>query len=66
MPLAQGINAQEAAKEWQPRPALKLCVTTGLSKKEIEKAGVVVRHAVTKVMTRRGREKGTLPLPSFD
>lgn len=35
------------------RPALKVCVTTGLSKKEIEKAGIVIRHAITKVLSRR-------------
>jgi len=36
-----------------PTPALKVCLTTGLTKKEIEKAGVTIRHAITKVMTRR-------------
>ncbi|KAI0394466.1 aminotransferase class I and II [Xylariaceae sp. FL0594] len=35
------------------RPALKVCITSSLSKKEIEKAGVTIRHAVTKVMTRK-------------
>jgi serine palmitoyltransferase len=38
---------------WQPRPAVKVCVTTGLSKKETEKAGVIIRHGITKIMTRR-------------
>jgi serine palmitoyltransferase len=38
---------------WQPQSAVKVCVTTGLSKKETEKAGVVIRHAITKIMTRR-------------
>ena len=32
------------------RPALKVCVTSGLSKKEIEKAGITIRHAITKVV----------------
>ncbi len=36
-----------------PQPALKICLTTGLSKKEIEKAGITIRHAITKVMTRK-------------
>jgi hypothetical protein len=36
-----------------PRPALKICLTTGLSKKEVEKAGITIRHAITKVMTRK-------------
>ena len=34
-------------------PALKICLTIGLTKKEIEKAGVTIRHAVTKIMTRK-------------
>ncbi|KAB2576146.1 Aminotransferase class I/classII [Lasiodiplodia theobromae] len=49
MPAAVGSGE----KAWLPQPALKVCVTTGLSKKEIEKAGVVIRHAVTKVMTKK-------------
>lgn len=44
------------------QPALKVCVTTGLSKKEIEKAGVVIRHAVTKVMTRKTSSKLGVPV----
>ncbi|PKY07365.1 PLP-dependent transferase [Aspergillus campestris IBT 28561] len=34
-------------------PALKVCVTTGLTKKEIEKAGTTIRHAVTKVLSKK-------------
>ena len=34
-------------------PALKVCVTSGLTKKETEKAGVIIRHAITKIITRR-------------
>jgi serine palmitoyltransferase len=41
------------------RPALKICVTSGLSKKEIEKAGVAIRHAITKVMTRKPAHKAS-------
>jgi serine palmitoyltransferase len=41
------------------RPALKICVTSGLSKKEIEKAGVAIRHAITKVMTRKPTHKAS-------
>ncbi|EEP80620.1 hypothetical protein UREG_05462 [Uncinocarpus reesii 1704] len=37
----------------QVPPALKVCLTTGLSKKEVEKAGTVIRHAITKVMRQR-------------
>lgn len=39
------------------QPALKVCVTSGLSKKEIEKAGITIRHAITKVMTRKTSSK---------
>lgn len=35
------------------QPALKVCITTGLSKKEIERAGIVIRHAITKVVKSR-------------
>lgn len=45
----------------QAQPALKVCTTNGLSKKEIEKAGVVIRHAITKVMTKKINSKLSLP-----
>ncbi|KAJ9647133.1 serine palmitoyltransferase component [Coniosporium tulheliwenetii] len=51
MPAPLGAGPRD--QPWQPQPALKVCVTAGLSKRETEKAGVVIRHAVTKVMTRR-------------
>jgi hypothetical protein len=35
------------------QPALKVCLTTGLSKKEVEKAGITIRHAITKVVKGR-------------
>ncbi|KAI1612347.1 serine palmitoyltransferase [Exophiala viscosa] len=38
---------------YPPLPALKVCVTIGLTKKEIEKAGITIRHAITKVLTRK-------------
>ena len=47
------LGASPREEQWQPQPALKVCVTTGLSKKEIEKAGTEIRHAITKIMTRR-------------
>ncbi|KAK4111660.1 PLP-dependent transferase [Canariomyces notabilis] len=46
---------------WAVQPALKVCVTTGLSKKDIEKAGVTIRHAITKVMTRKTNNKLGVP-----
>merc|ERR1712000_462616 len=39
------------------QPALKVCITTALSKKDIEKAGTTIRHAITKVMTRKTNSK---------
>ncbi|KAI2471163.1 aminotransferase class I and II [Annulohypoxylon bovei var. microspora] len=42
------------------KPALKICITSGLSKKEIEKAGVTIRHAITKIMTRKPNRQSTL------
>ena len=51
MPVGLGVHARDQG--WQPTPALKVCVTTGLTKKETEKAGVVIRHAITKIITRR-------------
>lgn len=60
MPLMEGLHPREAAKEWQPQPALKVSVTTALSKKETEKAGIAVRHAITAVMKRTKGHRGTL------
>lgn len=59
MPVPPSSTAKEQG--WQLQPALKICVTTGLSKKEIEKAGVIIRHAVTKVMTRKTSSKLGVP-----
>lgn len=53
MPLALGATPR--TQDWQPKPALKVCVTTGLSKKDTEKAGIAIRHAVTKVMAKKAR-----------
>ncbi|KAK0713142.1 pyridoxal phosphate-dependent transferase [Lasiosphaeria miniovina] len=57
------ISANTALKDgnWTVQPALKVCVTSGLSKKDIEKAGVTIRHAITKVMTRKTNNKLGLP-----
>jgi serine palmitoyltransferase len=54
-PYANAIAAKGG--ESHVRPALKVCITSGLSKKDIEKAGVTIRHAVTKVMTRKSSNK---------
>jgi serine palmitoyltransferase len=50
-PLGLGLNPRDAG--WQPTPALKVCVTSGLTKKETEKAGTIIRHAITKIVSRR-------------
>ncbi|KAL1999741.1 hypothetical protein VTN02DRAFT_4081 [Thermoascus thermophilus] len=34
-------------------PALKVCLTTGLTKREVEKAGTIIRHAITKVLSKK-------------
>lgn len=59
MPVANGANGKDG--DWKLQPALKVCITTGLSKKEIEKAGVTIRHAITKVLTRKTSSKLALP-----
>ena len=51
MPRGIGVPAKEVG--WECQPALKVCVTGGLSRKEVERAGVVVRHAITKVVKGR-------------
>jgi hypothetical protein len=48
-------------EKWQVQPALKVCITSGLSKKDVEKAGVTIRHAITKVMTRKSNSKLAAP-----
>lgn len=49
--FAHAVKAKDGS--WFAQPALKVCVTSALSKKDIEKAGVTIRHAITKVMTRK-------------
>ena len=51
MPPPLGAVPRDAG--WQPPPALKVCITTGLSKKETEKAGITIRHAITKIVSRK-------------
>ncbi|KAL1884150.1 hypothetical protein VTK73DRAFT_6819 [Phialemonium thermophilum] len=61
-PILESISPKDGS--WTVQPALKVCVTSGLSKKEIEKAGSTIRHAVTKVMTRKSSSKLALPTPA--
>lgn len=57
------ISHHTSIKEgaWEVQPALKVCVSSALSKKDVEKAGVAIRHAITKVMTRKTNNKLGLP-----
>ena len=59
MPIINNTGLKDDT--WQVQPALKICITTGLSRKDIEKAGVTVRHAITKVMTRKTNSKLAVP-----
>ncbi|KAK5135029.1 hypothetical protein LTR08_005689 [Meristemomyces frigidus] len=58
MPKALGVSEKDSLKEWFAQPGLKVCVTIGLTKKEMERAGVVVRHAVTTVMKGKRWQRG--------
>ncbi len=60
MPVVSSAGLRDTSS-WRVQPALKVCITSGLSKKDIEKAGVIVRHAITKVMTRKASSKLGLP-----
>jgi serine palmitoyltransferase len=59
LPAMSNVGASKD-ETWIIRPALKVCVTSGLSRKEIEKAGVTIRHAITKVMTRKTNRQSSL------
>ncbi|CAK1356887.1 unnamed protein product [Cercospora beticola] len=52
MPLMEGLHPREASKEYQPQPAIKVCASTALSHKDMEKSGIAIRHAITAVMKR--------------
>ncbi|KAK5993118.1 Serine palmitoyltransferase 1 [Cladobotryum mycophilum] len=54
-PYANAIASKDGS--WTAQPALKICITSALSKKDIEKAGVTIRHAITKVLTRKPTSK---------
>lgn len=54
-PYTHAVKPKDGA--WFAQPALRICVTSALSKKDIEKAGVTIRHAITKVMTRKTSTK---------
>ncbi|KAL6721146.1 serine palmitoyltransferase component [Lecanora helva] len=51
--MPRAINATPKDIGWELQPALKVCITSGLSRKEIEKAGITIRHGITKVMNKK-------------
>jgi len=51
--MPPALNSTRREQGWRLQPALKVCITTGLSRKEVEKAGITIRHAITKVVSRR-------------
>lgn len=55
VPEPQG-NGHVKPFGWQSEAAFKVCVTIGHSRKEVEKAGSVVRQAVGKVVGRLKKE----------
>jgi serine palmitoyltransferase len=46
--MPRSISAKDFG--FEALPGLKVCVTSGLSKKEIERAGITIRHAITKIV----------------
>lgn len=54
-PFTHAIKPKDGA--WFAQPSLRVCITSALSRKDIEKAGVTIRHAITKVMTRKTSNK---------
>lgn len=58
MPVMQGITQRE--RGWAARPAIKACVTTGLDKQDIKKAGTLIRQAFGKILTKRIASKANL------
>lgn len=51
--MPRAINATPKDIGWELQPALKVCITSGLTKKETERAGAIIRHAITKIVNKR-------------
>ena len=51
--LTGGGSGVGGTHEGDVRPALKVCLTVGLARREVERAGTTIRHAVTKVVKAR-------------
>ena len=50
MPTMLGISPRD--RLWEAQPAIKLCATVSLDKKETKKAATSIRHAINKVIMR--------------
>ncbi|CAL8577677.1 serine palmitoyltransferase component [Xanthoria parietina] len=48
--MPRGIHVTAKEVGWELQPGLKVCLTLGLTRKEVERTGTVIRHAITKVM----------------
>ena len=53
LPLMEGLSPRDSDKEWLPVPAIKVCATSALSQKDVDKAGVSIRHAIATVAKRQ-------------
>lgn len=51
--MPREINATPKDIGWELQPALKVCITSGLTRKETERAGTIIRHAITKIVNKR-------------
>lgn len=51
--MPRAVNATVRDVGWELQPGLKVCLTSGLSRKEIERAGITIRHAITKIVNKR-------------
>ncbi|KAF2770096.1 serine palmitoyl CoA transferase subunit LcbA [Teratosphaeria nubilosa] len=60
MPIMDGLHPRDIFKEYQPPPSIKVCATTALSNKDMEKSGIAIRHAITAVMKRAKWQHGTV------
>ncbi|KAL7892812.1 pyridoxal phosphate-dependent transferase [Trichoderma sp. TUCIM 5745] len=49
-------NAIAAPNGWTLQPALKICVTSAISRKDIEKAGTTIRHAISKILQKKANK----------
>ncbi|MCJ1367349.1 serine palmitoyltransferase component [Acarospora aff. strigata] len=51
--MPRAMYAPSKDDGWRVQAALKVCITSGLTRKEVERAGTTIRHAITKMVSRR-------------